>query len=590
MERKRKQKAVFDIEVYPNFFVMMVMPLERKMSMHIRRYYFGNKKDRQAIGDVIRRLELIGFNCNNYDIPIAHMVSTLHLADNSCSRIKAFSDRIINGEIKPWQHDIPWEQIDTIDLFDVAPGVQTSLKLYAGRMHVRDLQDLPYPPDTMLTPAQKFEVEKYCEKDLQATASLYYELEDQIELRRRMSRQYQTNLMSKSDAQIAEAVFRHELPTAHKPEIHKSTTWEYDPPEWLTDPELLSIVEGVKFQLSDKMAVQMPKALADKTLTIGLTTYKLGIGGLHSTEKCARHEAVGDLIISDFDVASYYPSIILNQQLYPRHLGKDFIDVYRRIVDRRLEAKKSGDKVTADSLKITINGSYGKFGSKYSFLFAPKLVTQVTLTGQLALLLLIKNLEKEGYRVVSANTDGIVVVYDKKHAASVLLIVKRWEQLTGFTMEETRYDALYSRDVNNYLAIKGNEVKGKGIFTESGLTKNPANAICYHAIKENALHNIPIAKTIRGCKDLTQFLTVRTVRGGAVKDGEYLGRVVRWYYAKNHEGVIEYKTSGNKVPRSEGGKPVMKLPVRFPRDVDHDWYINETIEIMMSCAYLQENW
>src|SRR3546814_14028970 len=57
---------------------------------------------------------------------------------------------------------------------------------------------------------------------------------------------------------------------------------------------------------------------------------------------------------------------------------------------------RSGNKPVADSLKIVINGSFGKFGSKYSILYAPNFLTQTTLTGQLSILLLIEMLEMAG--------------------------------------------------------------------------------------------------------------------------------------------------------------------------------------------------
>lgn len=60
------------------------------------------------------------------------------------------------------------------------------------------------------------------------------------------------------------------------------------------------------------------------------------------------------------------------------------------------------------TFKIVLNGTFGKLGSKYSFLYSPNLMIQVTITGQLALLMLIEALEAAGISVVSANTDGIV--------------------------------------------------------------------------------------------------------------------------------------------------------------------------------------
>ena len=56
-----------------------------------------------------------------------------------------------------------------------------------------------------------------------------------------------------------------------------------------------------------------------------------------------------------------------------------------------------------------LNGTFGKTGSPYSVLFAPEMMIQTTITGQLALLMLIEHLETASISVISANTDGIVI-------------------------------------------------------------------------------------------------------------------------------------------------------------------------------------
>lgn len=119
--------------------------------------------------------------------------------------------------MKPWDIEReykfkipkPWE-IDHIDLIEVAPG-KASLKLYNGRLHGRRMQDLPYPPDAVLTPEQIDETYKYCGNDLDATLLLWESLSEQIKLREGMSREYGIDLRSKSDAQVAEAVIKREV-------------------------------------------------------------------------------------------------------------------------------------------------------------------------------------------------------------------------------------------------------------------------------------------------------------------------------------------------------------------------------------------
>ena len=83
-----------------------------------------------------------------------------------------------------------------------------------------------------------------------------------------------------------------------------------------------------------------------------------------------------DEIISDVDVASLYPSLIIQYEFYPPHLGKEFLDVYKRIKDERIEAKHNGNKLKNLTLKLSINGLSGNLQSPYSFCYSPFTVMQ----------------------------------------------------------------------------------------------------------------------------------------------------------------------------------------------------------------------
>ena len=289
-------------------------------------------------------------------------------------------------------------------------------------------------------------------------------------------------------------------------------------------------------------------------------------------------------------------------------MGQAFLRVYNRIVNDRVGAKRAGLKAIANALKIVVNGSYGKLGSKWSNLYAPDLLIQVTMTGQLALLLLIERLEMAGIHVISANTDGIVVKPHRSQAALMQAIVKQWERDTQFEMEESRYLALFSRDVNNYIAVKKkfdkvNKVwldepdgtKTKGAYANPWnsdedksmwLHKNPTNTICVEAVEALLTKGVPLVTTIQRCRDLRKFVSVRTVKGGAYKDGAFLGKSIRWYYAEDETGTIVYATKGSKVPRSDGAKPCMDLPDQFPQDINFTWYEKEAEKILKEIGYL----
>jgi hypothetical protein len=135
--------------------------------------------------------------------------------------------------------------------------------------------------------------------------------------------------------------------------------------------------------------------------------------------------------------------------------------------------------------------------------------------------------------------------------------IKFWEKLTGFDTEETEYKGYYARDVNAYFAVKTDgSVKVKGEFSEVGsqsgtqLDTNPAALIISDSIKLLLSKNIPVEKTIRECVDVRRFVIVRNSKApGAHKNREFLGKVLRWYYARGELGAIHYVAT-----KQQGGR------------------------------------
>jgi hypothetical protein len=280
----------------------------------------------------------------------------------------------------------------------------------------------------------------------------------------------------------------------------------------------------------------MPPEIGDLEIKINEGSYQFGIGGLHSQEKNIAHFANDEYFLADTDATSYYPRLILNSGLTPDNLGKDFILIYNGIVVTRVTAKQAGDIVTAECLKIVANGTFGKLGSMWSIMYAPDLMVQVTVTGQLSILMLVERFELAGIQVTSVNTDGIVVKCKRTMEDVFKGIVQQWEKETGFGTEEIRYKGTYSKDINNYIAEyevpqKGEKFKLKGLYGKTSSKKNAVNEVCIKAIKDYMDTGKDVAESIRSCKQVSMFTTMREVKGGAVKDDVYLGKVVRWYYS-----------------------------------------------------------
>lgn len=599
----KRERMVFDIEIYSNYFLIAFTSLASGKVIYFERTN-NQEFNREKLSWLVHTFCLVSFNGINFDEAILAMA----LAGASTAAMKAAAHDIIVNEVRSQdvlkRHKVKKLKLNHIDLIEVAP-LRASLKIYGGRLHAPRMQDLPFHPETLLSPDQITITRWYCVNDLVQTALLHESLKDQLALRETLSAEYDLDLRSKSDAQIAEAVIAQELQKlsgdrVHKPTIAPGTLYKYRTPHFLRYKSplmqwVLGIVQNANFIVSDDGNVGMPAELKELQVRIGGGVYRMGIGGLHSSEQSAAHVVTDDYVLLDRDVTSYYPYIILLLGLYPHHLGKNFLKVYRKIVERRLAAKRAGDKVVADSLKITINGSFGKLGSKYSILYSPDLLIQVTVTGQLTLLMLIERLELVGIQVVSANTDGIAIKCPKDRRGELNAIISEWERDTGFETEETEYRALYSRDVNNYIATYKEPLKNKdgsltyakvkGAYAKPGLQKNPTNMICVQAVIALLVEGTPIATTVRTCRDIRQFVSVRTVKGGAVKAGVYLGKSIRWYYGRNTDGTIVYAESGKQVPRSEGAKPMMDMPAQFPDDVNYEWYEREAERMLVDIGY-----
>jgi hypothetical protein len=609
----------FDIESYINYFLIAFRDEETRKVIYFERIADSDgmsnwNADPRKLIWIFQSFTLVGFNSINYDMTVA----ALAIAEKSVAQMKAATNMLIAEGYKPWQvlKKLKLKKIDSdhIDIMEVAP-LAGSLKIYGGRAGVRRMQDLPFHPSTVLSSDQIAITRFYCVNDLDTTGLLYSKLLKDIKLRKEMSAQYGVDLRSKSDAQIAEAVIAHELEKVlihppRKPIIEPGTVYKYKVPGWMAfqTPLMQSVqklLSETLFVVSEKGSVGLPPHLANMKLRIGNSTYTMGIGGLHSNERSTSHFSNENVQLSDHDATSFYPFIILNNELFPQHLGRPFLTVFRTIVMTRLKAKDSAAEFfeksrnetdetlkaeylrkakdfqrTADSLKIVINGTFGKLGSMWSIFYSPDLLIQTTITGQLSLLMLIEMFELNGIPVVSANTDGIVVKCPVSKFAVRDQILKAWEDTTNFNLEANFYSALCSKDVNNYFAVKSNgDVKGKGAYSDPGLRKNPTTTICAQAAAEFLKNGTPVEDFINKSSSINDFVSVRNVKGGAVSVT---------YRDTGEEGKVDLTTMKDQLLRTgwveyEGGSWIKQEWID-----DHKAY--DRMAVSLRNAYNEARW
>lgn len=235
-------------------------------------------------------------------------------------------------------------------------------------------------------------------------------------------------------------------------------------------------------------------------------------------------------IIKNWDVASYYPSLMIINGYTSRSIPspQKFEEVYRK----RIAAKKSGDTDTANALKLVLNTTYGATLNRYNDLYDPLMARSVCISGQLYLLELANHLLADipELKVVQLNTDGIMVEFDDSQYSEVKAIVDEWQERTHFVLEEDNIRKIVQKDVNGYVEIQpSGKAKTKGgylvrgvltnaniDFTQMGLPAwenmsggafniNNNAVIVAKAIREFFVNGTPVEETIGGCDDIFQF-------------------------------------------------------------------------------------
>lgn len=380
------------------------------------------------------------------------------------------------------------------------------------------------------------EMADYNDNDVYIVAELIRMNQEEVLLRYRISEEYNVDVFSASRSTIADKVIV---------KLYSKFTGLH--PKAFIDTKTIRRKILVSEILSDKIAFSTPelndilsdirsltlrgeKGEFDREFTFMGTSYTIATGGLHSNEIPAVYVENSDSIIVDRDVASYYPNMIRSLKVCQKHLiPKAWFRIADTIVDERLEHKhlakdKSLDSIDRDKhataaacLKIVANaGIFGKMGSEKSFLCDKKAMYQVTINGQLFLLMLIEKLELAGIHVISANTDGIVTIVPRELEQTADDICHWWEKHLGLELEFTYYTKYVTEGVNSYLTVKrGGSSKFKGrmnpkMFLED-LSKGYNSPIVAKCVTEYFINGTPVMETLRNAKSILDFCRTQNV-------------------------------------------------------------------------------
>ena len=350
----------------------------------------------------------------------------------------------------------------------------------------------------------------------------------------------------------------------------------------------------------------------EKVIQFYGTTYTIATGGLHSQDRPAVLTSTDKYTYVHYDISSFYPSVMVAYNIAPKHLNNN---VFVKMVDyfrlTRIKCKHTKDedglvvagvhnKLAAEALKIVINAIYGKFGFEMFFLFDRFAQMQVTINGQLMVMMVVEALELDGIHVVSANTDGIIVKLPKDKEEDFKRITDDWCAQNKLGADSERYKLFVTRDINNYFDIQSNDkVEYKGGLDPKqylkDLKKGYDMPVVAKAVFEYFAHGTPVMETLRNHKDILDFCKTQNVGKQfevvyqKVENGKVIDirsqRHVRFYVST--KGVIIMKENVNSNQRSvlASGKPVIILNKLDDKDIslrniDYKYYYEEAYKII----------
>ena len=441
---------------------------------------------------------------------------------------------------------------------------------------------------------------------------------EEVKLRYAITKAFKINVLCSSRANIADKLvvkFYSDMSGLHRDKFIKLRTERTKLSfKKIIFPHIKFKTEQLQKLLAEMKEVVITRTSKDafnKTVKFYGTTYTLATGGIHSVDPpriCKSDE--NKYVYIHWDYTSYYPSIMIEYEICPKHLNKS---VFKKMVsymkDTRVKCKHGGDipvisgvpnNIGAEALKIVINSIYGKLGSEIFFLYDRFAQMQVTINGQLMTMNLIESLELEGIHVISANTDGIVLKLPVDKREIFKKVTDNWNKEMKMSADGEEYKLIVSRDVNNYFDIQTDgTIEYKGALDPKqyikDLKKGYDMPIVAKAVFEYFVNNTPVMTTLRNHKDILDFCKTQNIGkkfkvlylkvvDGIVKEHQ-VQRYVRYYVSS--KGVILLKEDDDTGKRSRlaSGLPVKLLnslddkPIE-DREIDYKYYYNECYKII----------
>ena len=566
MKIKDKTVLVYDIESFPNLFTCSILNSENNKLIT-----YEISEDKNDLGKIVALFQLkefyfCGFNNKSYDdVLINYLI--IRFDDLRYKPIfeitwliKSMSDKIIKEPVANWvdyKHAYLFNSFDLMTMSFSAKN-RVGLKELEVTMGFPNVMEYEGDFSKNVPKELKDKVIEYNQNDVLATGGLLNLKKNDIELRLKLNEKYKINVLSKDNVNMGMEIL--------KKEYLEKTNKTWDDIKDLKTPCQLVAFKNIIFDFIQyttpplqKLLEKLKKISIDpnnkdfrEVFEIGGVVHNISLGGLHSINNAEIIITNEDELLLDYDVNSYYPSCLIANKLYPKHLGEEFIGIYKNIIDERLKAKKDKNSFLADAFKYAINGLSGNLQSQYSWTYDPELVVKLRINCQLMILMLIEKFDLLGAEIVQSNTDGILIKIKKSLLPEIEKAKDEWCKLTKLSMSKEEFERFYQYDVNNYIGVKKGFketkdpelIKKKGFFVdETNLGKGMSPKVIAKSLINYFVYNISPEETLKEDKDIKDYLTYQRVSRDFIVEynGEKALHINRFYMSINGGILIKYK-------------------------------------------------
>lgn len=559
--------VVYDIEIFPNFFSYTDIDIKT-----LETNVFVIHESQNMIDNLYEYLLTpryrIGYNNVHFDRVVCDLII------ENYRRMKSFPIKTslvhlynkVQAFMREEQREF-YKGNTEIDLFLMNhfnnKSKLTSLKALQCSIFWPVVQDMPFHHASEVTAEMIPEILEYNLNDVLSTKAFYEVCKDQLSFRKELGKLYNKNMLNMPDITIGEEIFLRAIRKdfqISKKELRDSVQFDK------TVDLNRCILPYVEFQSTEfqellkkiKWTVVSDKQKLNYTVKYKGFQYDYGVGGIHGCVPAGIYTSNDDYIIIDFDVKSYYPNLAIQNDLHPKHIPKAaFLETYKSLFEKRVEAQKAKNKTEDAGYKLALNGVFGKTGEITSAFYDRYYFYSITLNGQLLLSMLAEDYVNnvQGIEMLQINTDGVTVRVPRKQIKAVEAINEKWMARTKLILESVEYAKMVIRDVNNYLAVTmDGKVKKKGIFeTEKQLHKDNSFLIIPKALEAYYVSNIPVQETIRNNKNIYDFCgRYKAYKGwSAVYNYSEKGKVIQ----ENHGKMLRF------FPVAKGGGTALKVNV-----------------------------